>query len=95
MRGSLFRHAMRWMRTWLLRLPCFILLCASAGASSRNATRFSAVTSSGARNIEKILSQTLLPELSAEVLARLAEGQPISRVKVGMNPSGSFCYSVT
>jgi type VI secretion system protein VasG len=51
-------------------------------------------TSSGARNIEKILSRTLLPELSAEVLARLAEGQPISRVQVGMNPSGSFCYSV-
>ena len=31
-------------------------------------------TSSGARNIEKILSQTLLPELSAEVLARLGRG---------------------
>ena len=35
-------------------------------------------TASGARNIEKILSRTLLPELSAEVLARLAEGRPIS-----------------
>jgi type VI secretion system protein VasG len=52
-------------------------------------------TSSGARNIEKILSRTLLPELSAEVLARLAEGQPISRVQVGMNPTGSFCYSIS
>ena len=31
-------------------------------------------TSSGARNVEKILSRTLLPELSAEVLSRLAEG---------------------
>ena len=31
-------------------------------------------SSSGARNIEKILSRTLLPELSAEVLARLGEG---------------------
>jgi type VI secretion system protein VasG len=51
-------------------------------------------SASGARNIEKILSQTLLPELSAEVLARLAEGRPISRVQVGMNPAGSFCYSV-
>jgi type VI secretion system protein VasG len=51
-------------------------------------------TSSGARNIEKILSQTLLPELSAEVLARLAEGRPISRVEVGMNPTGSFCYAI-
>jgi type VI secretion system protein VasG len=51
-------------------------------------------TSSGARNVEKILSQTLLPELSAEVLSRLAEGRPISRVQVGMNPTGSFCYSI-
>jgi len=51
-------------------------------------------TSSGARNIEKILSRTLLPELSAEVLSRLAEEQPIRRVQVGMSASGSFCYRV-
>ena len=51
-------------------------------------------TSSGARNIEKILSRTLLPELSAEVLARLAEGRPVGRVQVGMNPAGSFRYSI-
>jgi type VI secretion system protein VasG len=51
-------------------------------------------TSSGARNVEKILSQILLPELSAEVLARLAEGRPISRVQVGMNPVGSFCLNI-
>jgi hypothetical protein len=49
-------------------------------------------TSSGARNVEKILSRTLLPELSARVLARLAEGRTISSVRVGMNPAGSFCY---
>jgi type VI secretion system protein VasG len=51
-------------------------------------------TSSGARNIEKILSGTLLPELSAELLARLGEGQPINRVRVGIDPSGAFCYSI-
>jgi type VI secretion system protein VasG len=50
--------------------------------------------SSGARNVEKILSRTLLPELSAEVLARLADGRPISRVQVGIDPKGSFRYSV-
>ena len=49
-------------------------------------------TASGARNIEKILSCTLLPELSAEVLARLADGRPISRVQVGINRTGSFRY---
>ena len=51
-------------------------------------------TSSGARNVEKILSRTLLPELSAMVLARLAEGRPIDRVRIGMNPEGSFCYHI-
>ncbi len=45
-------------------------------------------TASGARNIEKILSGSLLPELSAEVLARLAEGRPIGRVRVGIDPTG-------
>jgi type VI secretion system protein VasG len=51
-------------------------------------------SSSGARNIENILSRTLLPELSAEVLARLAEGSAISRVSVGIEPSGSFRYTL-
>jgi len=51
-------------------------------------------TSSGARNIEKILSQTLLPKLSAEVLGRLGEGQPINRVWAGIDPSGAFCYRI-
>jgi type VI secretion system protein VasG len=51
-------------------------------------------TASGARNVEKILSRSLLPELSAEVLARLAEGRPINRVQVGMGPAGSFCYNI-
>lgn len=51
-------------------------------------------TSSGARNIEKILSRTLLPELSTEVLARLGEGQPVSRIRVEMDPSNAFCYII-
>jgi type VI secretion system protein VasG len=51
-------------------------------------------SSSGARNVENILSRTLLPELSAEVLARLAEGAPISSVAVGMDPTGSFRYTL-
>ncbi|HEY1935675.1 MAG TPA: type VI secretion system ATPase TssH [Acetobacteraceae bacterium] len=51
-------------------------------------------TSSGARNVEKILSRTLLPELSSEVLSRLAEGGTIDTITVGVDPSGSFQYSV-
>lgn len=52
-------------------------------------------SSSGARNIENILSRTLLPELSAEVLARLAEGSSISRVTVVTDSAGSFGYTVS
>jgi type VI secretion system protein VasG len=52
-------------------------------------------SSSGARNIENILSRTLLPELSAEVLARLADGLPISRVSVTTHPGGLFGYTVS
>ncbi len=51
-------------------------------------------TSSGARNVEKILSRTLLPELSAEVLSRLAEGETISGVTVGVDTAGSFQYHI-
>ena len=52
-------------------------------------------SSSGARNVENILSRTLLPELSAEVLSRLAAGEAIDRVSVGIAPEGSFRYEVT
>ncbi len=51
-------------------------------------------TSSGARNVEKILSRTLLPELSGEVLSRLAEGVTINGVTVGVDTAGSFQYSI-
>ncbi len=52
-------------------------------------------SSSGARNVENILSRSLLPELSAEVLGRLAAGEAIDRVSVGINPEGSFRYEVS
>ena len=51
-------------------------------------------TSSGARNVEKILSRTLLPELSAEVLSRLADGAAIDTITVGVDTAGSFLYNV-
>jgi type VI secretion system protein VasG len=51
-------------------------------------------TSSGARNVEKILSRTLLPELSAEVLSRLAEGDAIDSITVGVDTAGSFQYAI-
>ncbi len=51
-------------------------------------------SSSGARNVENILSRTLLPELSAEVLTRLAEGKQVGTVHVGLKPDGTFAYAV-
>jgi type VI secretion system protein VasG len=51
-------------------------------------------TSSGARNVEKILSRTLLPELSGEVLSRLAEGGTIDAITVAVDTAGSFQYHI-
>jgi type VI secretion system protein VasG len=49
---------------------------------------------SGARNIENILNRTLLPELSAQILGRLAEGGEITRVHVGLTGDGGFTYAL-
>ena len=51
-------------------------------------------SASGARNVENILTRTLLPELSAEVLARLADGEPIRSVHVGLKPDGLFFFAI-
>jgi type VI secretion system protein VasG len=48
----------------------------------------------GARNIDNILSRTLLPELSAEFLARLAEGEKVKSAKVTVGDGGAFQYEV-
>jgi type VI secretion system protein VasG len=51
-------------------------------------------TSSGARNVEKILSRTVLPELSSEILARLAEGETIHGVTMSVDNDGMFRYNI-
>ncbi len=48
---------------------------------------------SGARNIDHILSQTLLPELSREILSRMAEGEELNEVTVSMDGDG-FVYDM-
>jgi type VI secretion system protein VasG len=47
---------------------------------------------SGARNIDHILTRTLLPEMSNEFLSCMAEGKSVSRVHVGVNGDGQFSY---
>jgi type VI secretion system protein VasG len=49
---------------------------------------------SGARNIDNILSRTLLPELSARILERLAQGDAIRRAQVGIDDAGGFRYDL-
>ncbi|HKX26977.1 MAG TPA: type VI secretion system ATPase TssH [Blastocatellia bacterium] len=49
---------------------------------------------SGARNVDHILTRTLLPEMSGEFLARMAAGQSISRVRVGVDEHGGFTYQI-
>ena len=49
---------------------------------------------SGARNIDRILTHTLLPELSAELLERMASEKAFSKVHVGIGEGGSFVYKI-
>jgi hypothetical protein len=46
----------------------------------------------GARKVEQVIEQHILPELSAELLARNVEGEPVSRVVIDWDPRGGFVY---
>jgi type VI secretion system protein VasG len=48
----------------------------------------------GARNIDHILTKTILPELSAEILSRLADQRAIRAVKVLPGAESNFQYEV-
>jgi type VI secretion system protein VasG len=50
---------------------------------------------SGARNVDHILTGTLLPEISREFLARLAEGRAVDRAHVSVDADGKFVYEIT
>ena len=49
----------------------------------------------GARNVDHILNGTLLPEIATSVLAKMAKGQAIRKIKVGANKDGKFSYRVS
>ena len=49
---------------------------------------------SGARNVDHILTRSLLPELSEAILVRMADGQAITRVKVAGRDDGGFLYDI-
>jgi type VI secretion system protein VasG len=48
----------------------------------------------GARNIENILTRTMLPEMASECLSRLAANQPVSAIHVTVDDTGRFSYQI-
>ena len=49
----------------------------------------------GARNIEHIISRTLLPELASECLNRMAIGEEIKNIHINVDEEGNFSYELS
>ena len=50
---------------------------------------------SGARNVYNILTGTMLPDMSGEVLSRMAAGESIKKVHVGVGENENFTYDIS
>jgi type VI secretion system protein VasG len=48
---------------------------------------------SGARNVDNILTNTMLPEVSRQILGRLAERQKLAPIHVSIGEDGAFVYN--
>ncbi len=48
---------------------------------------------SGARNVDNILTNTMLPEVSRQILSRMAEETLTEQVRVGVGEDGRFTYA--
>jgi len=48
---------------------------------------------SGARNVDNILTNTLLPDMSRQLLGQMAEGEKVTGIHVGIGPDGAFVYN--
>lgn len=48
----------------------------------------------GARNIENILTRTMLPEMASECLSRMANNESISKIHVSVDDDGKFGYQI-
>ena len=49
----------------------------------------------GARNVDHILNKTLLPELSAEFLGQMTQGNAINAVNLTVSGDGKFVYEIS
>jgi type VI secretion system protein VasG len=47
---------------------------------------------SGARNVDNILTNTLLPDISRQVLTAMAAGEKLKAVHVRLGAEGAFEY---
>src|SRR5207249_1688675 len=48
---------------------------------------------SGARNVDNILTNTLLPDISRQLLSRMADRQKPSAIRVSVAENGTFIYA--
>lgn len=48
---------------------------------------------SGARNVDNILTNTLMPEISRQILGRMARREALAPIHVGIGEGGRFVYS--
>jgi len=48
----------------------------------------------GARNIENILTRSMLPQLASECLSKMANAEQISRIHVNVSDAGEFSYTL-
>jgi type VI secretion system protein VasG len=49
---------------------------------------------SGARNVDNILTNTLLPDISRKILGGMAEGEKMTAIHVGVGEDGNFSYGM-
>ena len=47
---------------------------------------------SGARNVDNILTNTLLPDISRQLLSAMTQGARSTAIHVGIGQDGSFTY---
>lgn len=48
---------------------------------------------SGARNVDNVLTNTLLPDISRQLLGRMAAGEKLTSIRVDVSETGQFVYS--
>jgi len=48
----------------------------------------------GARNVDNILTNTVLPEISRHLLGKMAAGEPVAEISVTAGDGGSFVYTI-